>query len=87
MSLVNLDKSLGFLKTPITDEIIEYEAFEFSSYSLGILSPVNLDQGLFCHYGNSPKWTGAVQCTCQAEKIRRLVLFRYRLTCPESTSI
>ena len=81
MSLVNLDKSLGYLRSPISDEIIEYEPFEFSAHSLGIISPLDLEPGAFVIMDTHH--SGRVPFNILGKAKDNQGLWRYRLTCPE----
>ncbi len=76
MSIVNLDKSLGSLRCVASNELIEYEPYEFSQRCIGILSPIPMVLGsvlvLDSHRNGD-------LCFKIANKQRQGDLFRYRL--------
>ncbi|SMF40639.1 PilZ domain-containing protein [Pseudobacteriovorax antillogorgiicola] len=80
MSLVNLDKSLGNMRGAISDEVIEYEPFEFSTFSLGIISPENMIEGT--HVVMETHRSGRILFQVIAKSHHQhKKLYRYRLTC------
>ena len=78
MSLVNLDKTLGHIRSEATEQLIEYEPFEFANHSLGILSPEVLELGshlvLETHHNQQLVFTVLEKEVDEAHR-----LFRYRI--------
>lgn len=78
MSLVNLDKSVGHIRAISTEQLVEYEPYEFSAHCLGIISPQRLELGT--RLTMDTHHHGSVQFTV-LDKVSdiKLGLFRYRL--------
>lgn len=82
MSLVNLSKSVGQIRSSTSHQVIPYKPYEFSASMLGILSPARLEVGSFL-------LVDTFRCGTIPLEVMSTVLdlfsglFRYRLRCPE----